>query len=118
LVPFQVGLPALDLFPHTAWKKIMVRQLNAETSDRLSYTDPAGVEELRSVDRGTHSFCPSGAMRSESGAHRARVRKRRCGSPPLRCSSRVIRVAIEDPATSVRIAPSGPAEQELVPVPC
>src|SRR4029453_5838831 len=28
VVPFQVGLPALDLFPHTAWKKIMVRQLN------------------------------------------------------------------------------------------
>jgi len=47
VVPFQVGLPALDLFPHAAWKKIIVRQLNAETSDRLSYTDPAGLEELR-----------------------------------------------------------------------
>ena len=25
VVPFQVGLPALDLFPHAAWKKLIVR---------------------------------------------------------------------------------------------
>ena len=47
MVPFQVGLPALDLFPHAAWKKLIVRQLKAETPDRLSYTEPAGLEELR-----------------------------------------------------------------------
>jgi len=46
-VPFQVGLPALDLFPHAAWKKIIVRQVNAETPDLRSYTDPAGLEDLR-----------------------------------------------------------------------
>ena len=48
MVPFQVGLPALDLFPHAAWKKkIIVRQLKAATPHRLSYTDPAGLEHLR-----------------------------------------------------------------------
>ncbi len=46
-VPFQVGLPALDLFPHAAWKKIIVKQVNAETPDSRSYTDPAGLEDLR-----------------------------------------------------------------------
>ena len=48
-VPFQVGLPALDLFPHVAWKKLVVRHVNAETPEQLSYTDPAGVEALRTA---------------------------------------------------------------------
>ena len=47
IVPFQVGLPALDLFPHAAWKTLVVRQLNAESAERMSYTDPAGLEALR-----------------------------------------------------------------------
>ena len=47
LVPFQVGVPALDLFPHALWKKLVVRQLNAESPGHLSYTDPAGHEALR-----------------------------------------------------------------------
>jgi len=47
MVPFQVGLPALDLFPHAAWKKLVLRQLKAETAEQLSYTDPAGLEALR-----------------------------------------------------------------------
>ena len=46
-VPFQVGLPALDLFPHAAWKKLVVRHVNAATPEQLSYSDPAGVEALR-----------------------------------------------------------------------
>src|SRR5688572_5400295 len=45
--PLQVGVPALDLFPQAAWKRLVVRQLNAETPDTLSYTDPAGLEALR-----------------------------------------------------------------------
>ena len=46
-VPFQVGLPAMDLFPHKAWRKLLVRQVNTETPEQLSYTDPAGLEALR-----------------------------------------------------------------------
>ena len=42
VVPFQVRLPALDLFPLAAWKKIIVRHLNAETPDRLSSPTPPG----------------------------------------------------------------------------
>ena len=47
VVPFQVGLPALDLFPHAAWAKLVARQVRAETVDRLAYGDPAGLRSLR-----------------------------------------------------------------------
>jgi GntR family transcriptional regulator/MocR family aminotransferase len=47
VVPFQVGLPALDLFPHTAWAKLVARQVRAETPDQLAYGDPAGQRGLR-----------------------------------------------------------------------
>ena len=47
VVPFQIGLPALDLFPHTAWTKLLARQVRAETTERLAYGDPAGLRDLR-----------------------------------------------------------------------
>ena len=47
MVPFQIGLPALDLFPHAAWTKLMTRQVRAETPERLAYGDPAGLRRLR-----------------------------------------------------------------------
>jgi len=47
IVPFQVGLPALDLFPHAAWAKSVARQLRAETPEQLAYSDPAGLRALR-----------------------------------------------------------------------
>jgi GntR family transcriptional regulator / MocR family aminotransferase len=47
IVPFQVGHPALDLFPHAAWAKLVSRQLRAETSEQLAYGDPAGLRGLR-----------------------------------------------------------------------
>jgi GntR family transcriptional regulator/MocR family aminotransferase len=47
VVPFQIGLPALDLFPHTAWAKVVARQVRAETAEQLAYTDPAGLRRLR-----------------------------------------------------------------------
>ena len=47
LVPFQVGIPALDLFPIAAWARLVARQVHAETPDRLAYSDPAGLVELR-----------------------------------------------------------------------
>ena len=46
-VPFQVGLPALDLFPHAAWARLVARQLRAETPEQLAYGDPAGLRGLR-----------------------------------------------------------------------
>jgi GntR family transcriptional regulator / MocR family aminotransferase len=47
VVPFQIGLPALDLFPHAAWAKLVARQVRAETAERLAYGDPAGLRSLR-----------------------------------------------------------------------
>jgi GntR family transcriptional regulator/MocR family aminotransferase len=47
VIPFQVGLPALDLFPHAAWAKLVARQLRAETAEQLAYSDPAGTRSLR-----------------------------------------------------------------------
>ena len=47
VVPFQIGLPALDLFPHAAWAKLVARQLRAETPEQLAYGDPAGLRALR-----------------------------------------------------------------------
>ena len=47
VIPFQPGLPALDLFPRAAWAKLLARQVRAETADRLAYGDPAGLRSLR-----------------------------------------------------------------------
>jgi GntR family transcriptional regulator/MocR family aminotransferase len=49
VVPFQIGLPALDLFPHTTWAKLVARHVRAETADRLAYSDPAGLRGLRAA---------------------------------------------------------------------
>ncbi len=47
VVPFQIGLPALDLFPQAAWAKLVAREVRAETPERLAYGDPAGLRALR-----------------------------------------------------------------------
>jgi GntR family transcriptional regulator/MocR family aminotransferase len=47
VMPFQIGLPALDLFPRATWAKLVARQVRAETAERLSYGDPAGLRSLR-----------------------------------------------------------------------
>ena len=47
VVPFQVGLPALDLFPHSAWARLVARHVHAETPEQLAYSDPAGLRSLR-----------------------------------------------------------------------
>ena len=47
MIPFQIGLPALDLFPHAAWAKLVARQVRAETPEQLAYSDPAGLRSLR-----------------------------------------------------------------------
>ena len=47
VIPFQVGLPALDLFPHAAWAKLVARHVRKETPEQLAYSDPAGLRGLR-----------------------------------------------------------------------
>jgi GntR family transcriptional regulator/MocR family aminotransferase len=47
VIPFQVGLPALDLFPRVAWAKMVSRHARAETPEQLAYSDPAGLRSLR-----------------------------------------------------------------------
>ena len=47
VVPFQVGLPALDLFPHAAWAKLVARHVRAESVEQMTYSDPAGLRALR-----------------------------------------------------------------------
>lgn len=49
MVPFQVGLPALDLFPRAAWAKLVSRHASAETPERLGYGDPAGLRVFRAA---------------------------------------------------------------------
>jgi GntR family transcriptional regulator / MocR family aminotransferase len=47
VVAFQVGLPALDLFPHASWAQMVARQVRTEKPDELAYGDPAGLRGLR-----------------------------------------------------------------------
>lgn len=48
-VPFQVGIPALDLFPHARWARLVARHLRAEAPAQLTYGDPAGLRGLRAA---------------------------------------------------------------------
>ena len=48
-VPFQVGVPALDLFPHPLWSRMVARQLRVEAPSHLTYGDPAGLRGLRAA---------------------------------------------------------------------
>jgi len=47
VVPFQIGMPALDLFPHATWAKLVARHVRAETAEQRAYGDPAGLRGLR-----------------------------------------------------------------------
>jgi GntR family transcriptional regulator/MocR family aminotransferase len=49
VVPFQGGLPALDLFPFATWAKLVARHVHADTPERIAYTDPAGLMALRAA---------------------------------------------------------------------
>ena len=116
IVPFQVGLPALDLFPHAAWKKIIARQLHAETPDRLSYTDPAGLWELR-VAIAEH-LRSARAVRCEAG----QVLIVPGSQAALRITAAALlepgdRVAIEEPGYFGAQRALRSAGAELVPIP-
>lgn len=47
--PFQLGLPALDAFPRTAWQRIVARQLRSTTTTALAHPPASGIPELRSA---------------------------------------------------------------------
>jgi GntR family transcriptional regulator/MocR family aminotransferase len=45
--PFQMGLPAIDLFPRTLWGRLTARAAKRLTSSALAYPDPLGTAQLR-----------------------------------------------------------------------
>ncbi|MFK3706230.1 GntR family transcriptional regulator/MocR family aminotransferase [Raoultella sp. BIGb0138] len=46
-LPFQMGLPALDLFPRGLWARVMGRRLRTQTRFDLAPGDPCGEMSLR-----------------------------------------------------------------------
>ncbi|HVF17398.1 MAG TPA: PLP-dependent aminotransferase family protein [Steroidobacteraceae bacterium] len=47
LLPFRLGVPALDLFPRKVWSRLAARQARRMDVSRLTYPDPAGLLTLR-----------------------------------------------------------------------
>jgi GntR family transcriptional regulator/MocR family aminotransferase len=45
--PFQMGLPALDLFPRALWARLVARAAKRLAGPALAYPDPLGLPELR-----------------------------------------------------------------------
>ena len=45
--PFQMGLPALDLFPRGVWARVMGRRLRTQSRFDLAPGDPCGEPVLR-----------------------------------------------------------------------
>jgi GntR family transcriptional regulator/MocR family aminotransferase len=46
-LPFQMGLPALDLFPRTLWSRLASREARRFSDINLPYPDPMGLPALR-----------------------------------------------------------------------
>lgn len=44
---FQIGVPALDEFPHTLWGRIVARHARSLSLAQMSYGNPAGLPALR-----------------------------------------------------------------------
>lgn len=47
VLPFQMGLPALDAFPRKLWTRLAARHARRLTMAEMSYPDPAGSPALR-----------------------------------------------------------------------
>jgi GntR family transcriptional regulator/MocR family aminotransferase len=47
ILPFRLGLPALDAFPRTLWSRLTARAARQLGAAELAYPDPAGSLELR-----------------------------------------------------------------------
>jgi GntR family transcriptional regulator/MocR family aminotransferase len=48
-VPFEMGRPALDLFPWTTWSRLLARRARNLPRELLDYQDPAGYRPLREL---------------------------------------------------------------------
>ena len=51
-IPFHVGLPALDLFPHAAWARLMIQAARRLPNRAPHYPAPAGHPALRDAIAG------------------------------------------------------------------
>ena len=47
ILPFQLGLPALDLVPRKVWSRLVVREVKRETGGALAYPEAMGLPALR-----------------------------------------------------------------------
>jgi len=47
IYPFQLGLPALDAFPHKTWARLTNRRLRSLDHSAMIYPDPSGYRPLR-----------------------------------------------------------------------
>ena len=88
--PFQIGVPAVDLFPVQLWARLSAGGCASVTAAELDYGKVAGYPPLReaiadyvSSSRGTR--CTAGA-----GASSRPARSRRSGSRARCCSTRAI----------------------------
>lgn len=59
--PFQMGLPALDVFPRKLWARLVAREARSLSAGKLAYPHPAGEPVLReaiaaylAISRGVH----------------------------------------------------------------
>ena len=50
--PFQMGVPALDVFPRKLWSRLAARQATRLAPAGMVYQDPAGLPELRAAIAG------------------------------------------------------------------
>jgi GntR family transcriptional regulator / MocR family aminotransferase len=49
VLPFRMGLPALDAFPRKLWTTLAAREVRRIAGDDLAYPDPAGHRPLREM---------------------------------------------------------------------
>jgi GntR family transcriptional regulator/MocR family aminotransferase len=47
--PFQVGVPAVDVFPRSAWSRLVARHARRLAPSAMTYQDPAGYLPLRAA---------------------------------------------------------------------
>ena len=116
LGPFRVSLPALDLFPHALWARLVARHAHRMTHDQMAYGDPAGLLSVREAIadhlRAARAVrCGAGQILIVSGSQAA-----------LRLATAVLltpgdRVAVEEPGYPGARDALAAGGAELVPVP-
>jgi GntR family transcriptional regulator/MocR family aminotransferase len=116
LGPFRMNLPALDLFPHSAWARLVSRHAHRLTHAHMAYGDPAGLPPLREAiaehlrtARGVR--CEARQVVIVAGSQAA-----------LRLAAEVLlgpgdRVAVEEPGYPGARAALSAGGAEVVPVP-